>query len=1051
MTIEHSLPILTRVATQARNPDPAQLAAIRSTSPRLLISGRSGTGKTTVLTERFARLAAGPLPPERILVVERFEADADRLRPRLEARLDKPWEELAVHGMFGLAQRLIAMAEPIPARSTDLPLLGAADRLALLADSIDRLTFDAHDLGRDPLVLLSSLIARIDMLELNMIDLTRFGVWAAALESPADRERELEFHAVWTEHDRLLSQSGALSGPAAVMDAARLLQEDVALRELAQLAFDHVIAPGIEDFEPAHLRLLELIADGPSDLTVLTDPMQGHVRSGGEWAAAVQQLELTLGEFERIDLETIHRGGGNATVATNAILGIQPPQPNGEGTTAEFWQATSSRAEAQAVAADIERLVMREGVDPSEIAVIVSSVARDAPAIEVALEERALPNRVQGGQAFLQRAEIRDLLAWLRLLIEPSDGAAVIRALARGPIGLSSADIARCSTIARKRRLDLVSALAAATESPQVPPEARERIEYFLRLHALATRAIDELRPDLFIHRLIERLGLRATLAYAASPQSAERLRALATFSEIAAAHVRRDPQATARDFARHITAIARSGVGDLGVPLPDGGTAAVEVLAMEATRGREWEHVFIVGLDAGSLPAALSRSLEGPPIGLAGASGGDRSGEARSEALAHLLSRSVTRATNRVVLCHPRTGRRGDALHPANLVEAARSAVGAEWIERETELFAPGESLQATYRIMRDELLEVVETTGRKMLELRLDTGDDIDRAVVRFLELLKLSALNARPDGHAVADSLAALNERLRAIASDSQREGLAESPLDSYVVEVDRGERERDIAINRRREPSLEAFLPRRGDGVALSAGDIETYITCPLKYKFSRVMRVPQEPTVAQRFGIVVHQVLERWHRQSGGSESDLLALLDQSWRRSGLGDGERERQLKSKARDALVRYHAADSARTAETIWLERPFTFRIGPHILRGRVDRVDRLADGGFELIDYKTSFPKTPDQLRDDIQLTLYAIGARDAWMLDASTRSYWYVLDGDRVEVPGEIDRDEIESTVTSVAEGILGQGFEPNPSFSACSVCDWRLACPAAESG
>jgi DNA helicase-2/ATP-dependent DNA helicase PcrA len=297
-------------------------------------------------------------------------------------------------------------------------------------------------------------------------------------------------------------------------------------------------------------------------------------------------------------------------------------------------------------------------------------------------------------------------------------------------------------------------------------------------------------------------------------------------------------------------------------------------------------------------------------------------------------------------------------------------------------------------------------------------------------------------------VAESLAAVNERLRASATEDQRAGLAESPLDSYITEVDRGERERDIAIGKRREPSLEAFLPKRGDGIALSAGDIETYLTCPLKYKFARVMRVPQEPTVAQRFGIVVHQVLERWHRQTGGSEADLLALLDQSWRRSGLGDGERERQLRTKARDALMRYHRHDAERDAQTIWLERPFAFRIGPHILRGRVDRVDQLADGRFELIDYKTSFPKTADQLRNDIQLTLYAIGARDAWRLDASTRSYWYVLDDDRVEVPGGVNRDEMEATVHQVAEGILSQEFEPSPSYSACSTCDWRLACPAA---
>jgi DNA helicase-2/ATP-dependent DNA helicase PcrA len=87
--------------------------------------------------------------------------------------------------------------------------------------------------------------------------------------------------------------------------------------------------------------------------------------------------------------------------------------------------------------------------------------------------------------------------------------------------------------------------------------------------------------------------------------------------------------------------------------------------------------------------------------------------------------------------------------------------------------------------------------------------------------------------------------------------------------------------------------------------------------------------------------------------------------------------------------------------------------------------------------------------DELRDDIQLTIYSIGASDAWELEAVKRSYWYVLDDDRVEVPGGVNRDEMEATVHQVAEGILGQEFEPSPSYSACSTCDWRLACPAAE--
>jgi RecB family exonuclease len=535
---------------------------------------------------------------------------------------------------------------------------------------------------------------------------------------------------------------------------------------------------------------------------------------------------------------------------------------------------------------------------------------------------------------FLERAEVRDVLAWMRLLIDPQDAAAVVRALARPPIELRQVDLARVIQLARRRKLDLVLGLTAAIESPQVPPEARERIQRFIELHRGAVAELDTVEPDVFLDHLIHRLGApgRALLA---PEQAAEQSASLERLRGLAVDFVRASPRSGARELTGHLAA------------------AAPEA---------RWE----------------------------------------SGAIA--------------------------------------------------ELEEPPDQLEVTLQLLREEVLAGVSRIGESLSELRLDTELDVAHGVARFLELLKLSALLQRPGGQDLAEALADINARLLAAATPLQREIFQTSTLDDTLVGPgDDGARARAIAP--RGEPSLGPFLPRKGVGLALSASDIETYRGCPLRYKFARVLRIPTEQTIHQRFGIAVHQVLERFHSEGGESLEQMLDLLDGGWRRGGFGESEYERELYGKARAALTRYHERLHGHDSEPVWFERAFSFRIGPHHLRGRVDRVDRLGEGAeqeYELIDYKTGRPRTAEQLKDDVQLSLYALAAREDWQLESSRQAYYYVLDDLRVPVPrGERDAASVTDIVLEVGEGILAQEFTPTPSRAACSICDYRIACPAAE--
>jgi DNA helicase-2/ATP-dependent DNA helicase PcrA len=1043
-------------------PDPldgltsAQREIVAHRGGPLVVVGAAGTGKTRTLLHRHAWLAtAGGLAPEQVLALTASEAAADAFRAGVEDELERGFEELAVHTVHGFAARLLRDEALEAGLDPFVVPVAPADRLAMLLERVDELTLALHDFQGNPATLLASVIARIDRLKDAMITAEEVMRWAAELPAGDDRaEREREFAAVYAAHDRMLREQGALDFGDLLLGVVALLRDKPHVRARVAARWRHVLVDDAQDLELAGLRLVVALGAEHGGLTAAGNDDCAVRRGRGAAPRNLRALAAELSGARSVRLERSLRAPAAVLAAARAV--VEPIEDRVEkaadappGGSVRLWRCANERAQAQGTAAEVERLV-RSGVAPDEIGVLVRSVRNEGQTIAVALEERALPYTLAGATAFFQRAEVKDVLAWLRLLVDPGDAGAVVRALARPPVELRSIDLARCVQIARRRKLDMVGALVAATESPQIPPEARERILGFLKLHRAAASALDTTRPDLFVHRLIDRLGLRRQQLFAAQADVVERLVSLARFGELATAYVRRAPQATGREFARYVAAVAEAGLHDDEEGAGEGRPGAVAVMAMHAAQGREFRHVFVLGLQSARMPGARRRLAEPIPAALLHE---ELAPDTRAEHVVdmrRLLHVAMTRAREGLVLAYAERSAAGALQHPSPFLEELRAAIDAPWEERAEELFGPDETLHATFTTLRDELLRSIPRTGTRLGELRLDTDLDVAHGAVRYLELVKLAALMGRPEGQSVADALPGINAALIGAATAQQREILQTSSLDDLLLDAERDARARAAAMSAREEPSLEPFIPSRGDGLLLSASDIDTYRTCPLKYKFARVFRIPSEPTLNQRFGILVHQVLERYHQSGGRTLDELLGLLEAGWRRGGFGGSDQERQLHAKADGALRRYHERFRTDPCEPLWFEKAFTFRMGAHTLRGRVDRVDRLPDGDYELIDYKTGRPRTAAQLREDVQLSLYAVGAREAWGLESSRQAYLYVLDDVKVPLPvEEVDRDWITETVFEVAEGILAQGFEPTPSYAACSVCDYRIACPAAE--
>ena len=191
--------------------------------------------------------------------------------------------------------------------------------------------------------------------------------------------------------------------------------------------------------------------------------------------------------------------GRRAERAPAAEEAARRPQPAraAASTPSRSGAARTSARRPRRWPSELERLIA-DGIDPADTAVLVRSVRNEGQLWRPRWRSAASRTGWWAARGFFERAEVRDLLAWLRLLSDPDDGRAVVRALMRPPVELGPGrPRPRARTIARRRKTDMVTALRAALESPDVPPEARERIETFLRLHRSARDGVrrDAPRP----------------------------------------------------------------------------------------------------------------------------------------------------------------------------------------------------------------------------------------------------------------------------------------------------------------------------------------------------------------------------------------------------------------------------------------------------------------------------------------------------------------------------------------------------------------------------
>jgi putative RecB family exonuclease len=232
--------------------------------------------------------------------------------------------------------------------------------------------------------------------------------------------------------------------------------------------------------------------------------------------------------------------------------------------------------------------------------------------------------------------------------------------------------------------------------------------------------------------------------------------------------------------------------------------------------------------------------------------------------------------------------------------------------------------------------------------------------------------------------------------------------------------------------------------------LSYSSINTYETCPAKFKFQYEDRMPQAPSPALAFGDSLHRALHLFHNRPVPVPpplEELHDMLEAVWVSTGFANESEERMYRDHGRQVLAQYHRENVDEYRIPAALEFKFRIDVEGVELSGVIDRMDRIPGGGYEIIDYKTNRRLPPrSRVNSDLQLSIYHLAAREVWGIEPERLTLYYLLPGQRMTTSRNVaDVDALRRRIAAVAERIEHGLFEPREN-PLCGWCDYRHVCP-----
>jgi DNA helicase-2/ATP-dependent DNA helicase PcrA len=607
------------VPAYAARLNPPQRAAVLATEGPVLMLAGAGTGKTAALTARLAHLVATRRAyPSQILCVTFTNKAAREMRERVAHHLGPGAEGIPWLGTFhSICAKMLRRHAELVGLQSNYTIIDTDDQLRLLKQLITQADLDEK---RWPARQLAGLIDRWKNRGLNPADLD-----AAENEAYANGKGA----ALYARYQARLKELNACDFGDLMLHMLNILRTHHDILTDYQRRFRYIMVDEYQDTNAVQYLWLRLLAQEHKNICVVGDDDQSIYSWRGAEVANILRFEKDFPGAEVIRLEQNYRSTPHILAAAAGLIRANSQrhdktlwtEVNG-GDKVKVIGVWDAPEEARRVGEEIERLE-REGASLGQIAILVRAQYQTRE-FEDRFIQIGVNYRIIGGFRFYERAEIRDALAYLRLIAQPQDDLAFERIHNQPKRGLGAKALEAMHSHARRTGLPLAAAALQLADSDELPKRSAITIGGLMRQFLHWRGEAETVSPADLLRLVLEESGYNAMLAADRSPESAGRAENL---SELARAM---EEYETLGDFLEHVSLVMDNERADEG--------ETVTIMTIHAAKGLEFDNVFCVGWEEGVFPS--QRAI-------------DEGGLASLEEERRLAYVAITRARRRCVILH--------------------------------------------------------------------------------------------------------------------------------------------------------------------------------------------------------------------------------------------------------------------------------------------------------------------------------------------------------------------------------------------------------------